>query len=291
MKGIILAGGNGTRLDPLTRAVSKHLLPVYDKPMVYYPLATLMLAGIQEYLLISTPHDLPAYQRLLGDGSQFGIHIHYAEQSQPRGIAEALIIAERWLAGHPVALILGDNIFHGQGLRQLLNEIRERHMTQEGATIFAYEVAEPSRYGVVVLNEHGTPETIVEKPQTPISNLAVPGLYFFDQRAAGFAQKLVPSARGELEITDVNRRYLKERCLNVVPLGRGIAWFDAGTTDALLDVTHYMAAVEKRQQRKVACPEEVAWRQGWINRTQLKALAKCARGAYQDYLERLVEEP
>lgn len=290
MKGIILAGGEGTRLDPLTRAVSKHLLPVYDKPMVYYPLTTLMLAGIREYLLITTERDVSAYERLLGDGRQFGISIDYGTQASPRGIAEALIIAEDWLERQSVALILGDNIFHGHGLQAQLNRIRARHLATGGATIFAYEVSDPSRYGVVVLDDDNQPREIVEKPKQLISNLAVPGLYFFDAKASSFAHELVPSARGELEITEVNNRYLQDGRLYVEQLGRGTAWFDAGTIDALLDVTQYMAALEHRHRFKVGCIEEVAWRQGWINTTQLRVLAERAHGGYRTYLQNLLRD-
>jgi glucose-1-phosphate thymidylyltransferase len=286
-KGIILAGGAGTRLHPSTLAVSKQLLPVYDKPMVYYPLSTLMLAGLREILLISTPQDLPAFQRVLGDGSAFGIALAYAEQPRPEGLAQALIIAERFLDGAASALILGDNLFYGDGLSRRLYPIATGD--EPGATVFAYPVRDPERYGVIELDAQGGPRAIVEKPSAPKSNLAVTGLYFYDASAPARAKRLKPSPRGELEITDLNASYLAEGALRVETLSRGTAWLDTGTQDSLLDAANFIAAVERRQGLKIGCPEEVAWRQGWIDAPRLAALAEPLRkSGYGDYLLRLI---
>ena len=270
-KGIILSGGRGTRLYPVTYAISKQLLPVYDKPMVYYPLSTLMLAGIDDILLISSPEALPQYRALLGDGGPWGISITYAEQQTPGGLAEALVIGESFIDGEPCALILGDNIFYGHGLTEMLQEAAAR---QEGATVFAYYVGDPERYGVVSFDGAGRPLEILEKPEQPPSNWAVTGLYFYDGRASRFAQSLAPSARGELEITDLNRCYLTEGSLTVARMGRGYAWFDAGTHDSLMDASAFVRTIEGRQNLKIASPEEVAWHMGFIDAAQLRRLAE-----------------
>lgn len=286
--GIVLAGGSGTRLHPATLATSKQLLPVYDKPMVYYPLSTLMLAGIRRILLISTPHDLPAFKRLLGDGSAWGLELHYAEQPKPEGLAQALIIAEPFLAGRTSALVLGDNIFHGEGLSRRLQAAAQA--TQAGATIFAYQVADPERYGVVTLDAKGKALDIVEKPKDPPSNLAVTGLYFYDASAPARAKSLKPSPRGELEITDLNRLYMHEGLLAVETLNRGYAWLDTGTQDSLLDAANFIAAVERRQGLKIGCPEEIAWRQRWIDSAALARLAEPLRkSGYGEYLLRVAK--
>lgn len=287
MKGIILAGGKGTRLNPLTLSISKQLLPVYDKPMVYYPLSMFMLANIREILVISTPEDLPAFRRLLGDGSQWGMHFEYAEQAQPRGLADAFLVGRDFIAGEPVALILGDNIFFGHGLSELLQQAAAR---TAGATVFAYPVRDPERYGVVEFNAQGCAVTLEEKPKQPRSNFAVPGLYFYDHRVVEFAESLQPSKRGELEITDLNCMYMGMGELHVIPLGRGIAWLDAGTHESLLQAANFVQAVEERQGLMIACPEEIAYEMGFIDKDQMKCLAaKVNNNSYGAYLRRLVE--
>lgn len=285
-KGIILAGGHGTRLYPATLAISKQLLPVYDKPMVYYPLSTLMLTGIRDILLISTAHDIENFQKLLGDGTQWGIQLSYCIQEYPEGIAQALVLAEDFLQNAPCALILGDNIFYGHDLVQSLHEANKRI---SGATIFAYPVKDPERYGVVKFDEEGKVIDIEEKPAQPKSRYAITGLYFYDQNAVNFAKTLTPSARGELEITDLNRCYLNQQCLHVAMMGRGLAWLDTGTPDALLEAAQYIQVIEHRQGLKICCPEEIAWRCGWITDEQLKALAKpLSSNSYGEYLMSLV---
>jgi glucose-1-phosphate thymidylyltransferase len=288
MKGIVLAGGSGTRLYPATLAVSKQMLPVHDKPMVYYPLSTLMLAGIRDILVISTPEDLPRFEKLLGDGRRWGIRLSYAEQPRPEGIAQALLIGRRFIGRDPVALVLGDNLFHGHDLTTLLSRAAAR---RRGATVFAYPVHDPERYGVVEFDRRGRVISLEEKPARPKSRYAVVGLYFYDNRAVGIASRLKPSARGELEITDVNRAYLRRGELNVVPLSRGYAWLDTGTHQALLEASHFIATIEQRQGLKIACPEEIAWRKGYISAAQLRALAKpLAKSGYGEYLLRVLTE-
>ncbi|MCX2722857.1 glucose-1-phosphate thymidylyltransferase RfbA [Roseibium salinum] len=288
MKGIILAGGAGTRLHPMTLASSKQLLPVYDKPMIYYPLTTLMLAGIREFLLISTPQDLPAFRRVLGDGRKWGISIKYAVQERPEGIAHAYLIAEEFLGGEASALILGDNIFYGSGLAEKMTSARAR---PSGASLFAYQVHDPERYGVVEFEPTGRARSIVEKPQAPLSDWAVTGLYFYDARAADFARMLKPSARGELEITDLNRLYLELGELHVQQLGRGYAWLDAGTPESLLDAASFIQTLESRQRFKIACPEEIAFNMGWIDRLHLESLARAIPNtAYGKYLAWIASE-
>ncbi|MFC0388370.1 glucose-1-phosphate thymidylyltransferase RfbA [Muricoccus vinaceus] len=285
-KGILLAGGSGTRLYPATLAVSKQLLPVYDKPMIYYPLSVLMLAGIQDILVISTPHDLPLFRRLLGTGEQWGIRLSYAEQAHPDGLAQAFILGEEFLGGAPSALVLGDNIYHGHDLDDRLAEAR---VEREGASVFAYRVADPERYGVVEFDDSFRALSLEEKPAVPRSNWAVTGLYFYDGRAPTLARSLKPSPRGELEITDLNRLYMEEGTLRVIRLGRGYAWLDTGTHDSLLEAGEYVRAIEKRTGTKVAAPEEVAWRLGLINDDALRALAgRQSKSGYGSYLEGLI---
>jgi glucose-1-phosphate thymidylyltransferase len=289
VKGIILAGGSGTRLHPITRAVSKQLLPVYDKPMVYYPLTTLMLAGIREVMLISTPQDTPRFEMLLGDGAQWGLSIRYAVQEQPRGIAEALIIASSFLAGESCALVLGDNLFYGNELGSILQQAAAR---RSGATIFGYPVNQPQHYGVVEVDAGGRVIGIEEKPAQPRSPYAVSGLYFYDGDAVAIARSLRPSARGELEITDVNKAYLARGDLEVVLFGRGMAWLDTGTEDSLLEAAQFIQTIEKRQGLKIACPEEIALRANWITRDELAAcVRRMPRCSYTGYVERLVQSP
>jgi glucose-1-phosphate thymidylyltransferase len=287
MKGIILAGGKGTRLHPLTISTSKQLLPVYDKPMIYYPLSMLMLAGIREILVISTPDALPAFKELLRDGRQWGLDFSYIQQDQPRGLADAFLLGKDFIDNQPVSLILGDNIFFGHGLPTSLRKASE---IQEGAVIFAYSVRDPERYGVVEFNEDGKAVSIQEKPQEPRSHYAVPGIYFYDQRVVGFAEKLTPSARGELEITDLNCMYMENGELNVEVLGRGVAWLDAGTHESLLQAAQFVQTLEERQGMMISCPEEIAYRLGFIDKETLIEQAKNINNLYGDYLLRLVEE-
>jgi glucose-1-phosphate thymidylyltransferase len=289
LKGIILAGGSGTRLHPMTIATSKQLLPVYDKPMIYYPLTTLMLAGIREFLIISTPHDLAHFQRLLGDGARWGISLSYAAQPRPEGLAQALIIGADFIRGGPCALILGDNIFFGHGLPELLARATAR---ASGATVFAYHVSDPERYGVVGFDATGRVTSIEEKPKQPESHFAVTGLYFYDQDAAKIAASIQPSARGELEITDVNRIYLERGALSVERMGRGYAWFDTGTPDSLLAAGEFVSTIEKRQGFRIACPEEIAFNQKFIDRDQLERLGQVlGKSEYAKYVQMLAKEP
>ena len=288
MKGILLAGGAGTRLYPATQVISKQLLPVYDKPMVYYPLTTLMLAGIRDILIISTPQDTPRYKELLGDGKRWGLRLSYAVQPKPNGIAQAFIIGKEFIGGEPVALILGDNIFHGHDMQSLLKPAMQR---ERGATVFAYPVKDPERYGVVEFDQKGKAKSIEEKPKQPRSRYAVTGFYFLDGRASDIAAKLKPSARGELEITDVLNEYLNQGELNAVPLGRGLAWLDTGTHEALLEAAHFIETIERRQGLKIACPEEVAYRMGFIDARQLEELARALeKSSYGQYLRAVLTE-
>jgi glucose-1-phosphate thymidylyltransferase len=287
MKGIILSGGRGTRLYPLTRAISKQLLPVYDKPMIYYPLSMLMLAGIREILIISTPEDLPGYRRLLQDGGQWGLQFDFAEQDQPRGLADALLVGREFIANSEVALILGDNLFYGQGM---LTTLRRAAAIREGAVIFAYPVKDPERYGVVTFDENQKAVSIEEKPAHPKSHYAIPGIYFYDRNAVEYAATLKPSQRGEIEITDLNRIYLEKDILQVEVLGRGVAWLDAGTHESLLQAANFVQAVEERQGMMISCPEEIAYRMGYIPLDALKKLAAAMKSnSYGSYLLQLAD--
>ena len=288
MKGIVLAGGSGTRLYPMTQVVSKQLLPVYDKPMVYYPLSTLMQAGIRDILVISTPQDTPRFEALLGDGKRWGLRLSYAVQPRPEGIAQAFIVGRDFIGRERVALVLGDNIFHGEALPQLLQRAAAR---ERGATVFAYAVKDPERYGVIEFDRAGKAIGVEEKPARPKSRYAVTGMYFYDNRVVEIAAKLKPSARGELEITDVNRAYLAQGELEVAPMGRGMAWLDTGSHEALLEAAHFIETIERRQGLKIACPEEVAFRTGLIDAAQLESLArKLGNSSYGQYLLRVLTE-
>jgi glucose-1-phosphate thymidylyltransferase len=287
LKGIVLAGGSGTRLYPITRGVSKQLLPIYDKPMIYYPLSTLMLAGIRDILIITTPSDQPQFERLLGDGAQWGIHLQYAVQPKPEGLAQAFLIGSDFIRNDRVALVLGDNLFFGHGLQDLLHNAAHR---TDGGTVFAYQVRDPQRYGVVAFDSAGRATRIEEKPKQPSSNWAVTGLYFFDNQVVRYAAEVKPSWRGELEITDLNARYLRENTLRVEKMGRGFAWLDTGTFDSLIEAASFVQTLEQRQGMKICCPEEIAYRMGFITRAQLVKLAHSfEKSGYGDYLVRLAE--
>ena len=288
IKGVILAGGNGTRLRPVTLAVSKQLLPVYDKPLIYYPLSALMLAGVREILVVTRPEDQSAFRNLLGDGDRFGVRFDYAVQPEPKGIAQALTVGEEFIGGRRVALVLGDNLFYGRGFTGML---RDAAVRPDGAVIFGYDVRDPQRYGVVELDPNGRPVSIVEKPERPKSNVAVTGLYFYDGDACEIARSLKPSERGEIEITDVNRAYLEVGKLDVMRFGRGFAWLDAGTHESLLEASHFVQTIENNQGLKIACLEEIAWRNGWLSDGDMQAAASGhGDGAYGDYLRRLLDE-
>ena len=287
-KGIVLAGGSGTRLYPATQVVSKQLLPIFDKPMIYYPLSTLLLAGIRDILVISTPQDTPRFAELLGDGQQWGINLSYAVQPSPDGLAQAFLIGEQFLDGHPSALVLGDNIFYGHDFAALVNDAFKQ---QDGATVFAYAVHDPERYGVVEFDAQGKAISLAEKPKAPKSRFAVTGLYFYDQQVVDLAKKVQPSPRGELEITDLNRLYLEQGQLNVKTMGRGYAWLDTGTHESMLEASQFIHTIEKRQGLKVACLEEIAWRNGWINDAQFEQLAQqMLKSAYGQYLFNLLKD-
>ena len=288
MKGIVLAGGSGTRLYPITKGVSKQLLPIYDKPMVYYPISVLMLAGIREILIISTPQDLPGFQRLLGDGSDYGVKFAYAEQPTPDGLAQAFLIGEEFIADEDVCLVLGDNIFYGQGFTGMLLDAVQRTAERGVATLFGYSVPDPERYGVAEVDAEGRVVSLEEKPTAPKSDIAVTGLYFYPNRVVEEAKKITPSARGELEITDLNNRFLQEGKLHLQPLGRGFAWLDTGTHHSLYEASAFVQAIESRQSLKIACLEEIAWRKGWITKEDLARLAAPMRhSAYGEYMLRL----
>ena len=288
IRGIILAGGHATRLYPITKVISKQLLPVYDKPMIYYPLSVLMLAGIREIMIISTPNDLPSFRKLLGGGEQLGLSFHYAEQAKPEGLAQAFIIAKEFIAGHPSCLILGDNIFYGDSLGETLRNLKP---AERGATIFAYWVKDPERYGVVLFDGHGKAIDIIEKPKSPLSSWAVTGLYFYDEHVSDYAAALKPSARGEYEITDLNQIYLRQGSLRIEKLGRGIAWLDTGTPEAYVQATNFIQTVEQRQGLKIACLEEIAYRMGYVTREKLLEAASSMKGSsYGEYLSFVLKE-
>lgn len=291
MKGIVLAGGSGTRLYPITKGISKQLLPVFDKPMVYYPISVLMMAGIRDILVISTPADLPAFRRLLGDGSDFGVHFEYAEQPSPDGLAQAFIIGEKFIGSDSVCLVLGDNIFHGNGLNRLLSEAVHSVEVEGKATVFGYWVNDPERYGVAEFDENGNCLSIEEKPASPKSNYAVVGLYFYPNKVVEVAKSISPSARGELEITSVNQRFLEDRQLKVQTMERGFAWLDTGTHDSLAEASMYVEVIEKRQGLKVACLEEIAYRKGWIDASRMRELAApMLKNQYGQYLMKVIGE-